>query len=191
MKSGIYLIKNTVNNKVYVGSAINISNRWSRHKHDLKEGKHHSEHLQKSWDKYGEQSFTFEILEEVTNPEHLLAYEQVYLDYYKSFEVDRGYNMCKVAGSHLGMKRKEETIKKLKNRIISQETKHKLSEAQKGRIFSEETKKKIGEANSGRKRTEETKTKMSEAKKGKKRSEETKKKISETKRTLAKKQEKN
>jgi group I intron endonuclease len=147
--------------------------------------------LQKSWDKYGEQSFTFEILEEVTNPEHLLAYEQVYLDYYKSFEVDRGYNMCKVAGSHLGMKRKEETIKKLKNRIISQETKHKLSEAQKGRIFSEETKKKIGEANSGRKRTEETKTKMSEAKKGKKRSEETKKKISETKRTLAKKQEKN
>jgi group I intron endonuclease len=186
MKSGIYLIKNTINNKVYVGSAVNIDRRWSQHKHYLKEGKHHSEHLQKAWDKYGEQNFTFDIIEEVSNPEHLLAYEQVYLDYYKSYEGDRGYNICKVAGSSLGMKHTEETINKRsgknhpfygKKRLLSDEARKKISEANKHRIISEETRQKMRD----RKYSEETRKKMSEARKGKKYlwSEEGRKKISE------------
>ncbi|AVH86064.1 hypothetical protein F1_0237 [Escherichia phage vB_EcoM_F1] len=31
MKSGIYQIKNTLNNKVYVGSAKDFEKRWKRH----------------------------------------------------------------------------------------------------------------------------------------------------------------
>jgi len=187
MKSGIYLIKNTVNNKVYVGSAVNISKRWEKHKHLLKEGKHHSCHLQSAWNIYGEQSFTFDIIEEVSNPEHLLAYEQVYLDYYKSYEDDKGYNICKVAGSRVGMKHSKETRSKMseaqKGKILSEEHKKKMSEAQKGKIISEETKRKIGEASKGRnvgkKRSEETRRKMSEVHKCKIFSEETKRKIGE------------
>jgi group I intron endonuclease len=133
MKSGIYLIKNIANNKVYVGSARNANQRWREHKHSLKKGKHHSSYLQRAWDKYGEQSFTFDIIEEVTNPEHLIAYEQVYLDYYKSYETDRGYNICKVAGSQLGMKHSEETKRKMSEsaKNMSEETKKKMSEAKK------------------------------------------------------------
>jgi group I intron endonuclease len=180
MKSGIYLIKNIVNNKVYVGSAVNINNRWREHKHRLKKGKHHSKHLQCAWDKYGEENFKFEIIEEVQNPLHLLAYEQVYLDYYKSYEDDRGYNICKVAGSILGVKLSEETKKKMREtrKNISEETRQKLREANIGRKHSEETKQKIREKKTGKKFSEETRQKISEGNKGKKYSEEAKNKIS-------------
>ena len=181
MKSVIYLIKNMINNKVYIGSAVNIDRRWRVHKKDLNKGKHHSCHLQLAWNKYGEQNFNFEILQEVENPEHLLSYEQVYLDYYKSYERDKGYNTCKIAGSTYGIKYTEESRKKMKGRIVSEETRKKMSEAKKNQ--SEETKRKIGEAskgrNVGRKHTEEESKKMSEARKGFKHTEETKNKIRE------------
>jgi len=177
MKSGIYLIKNILNNKIYVGSSVNIDKRWKEHKNHLKERKHHSVLLQRAWDKYGEQSFLFEILEEVSNPEHLLAYEQVYLDYYKSYEIDRGYNICKIAGSHLGIKRSEETRKKLseaaKNR--NEETRKKLREANVGKKHSEQTKQKLREVRQNL--SEETRKKLSEA--AKNRNEETRKNMSE------------
>lgn len=192
MISGIYLIKNIANNKIYIGSAINIHRRWKEHKLQLKEGKHHSYHLQSAWNTYGEQSFKFEILEEVSNPQHLLAYEQVYLDYYKSYEKEKGYNICKVAGSHYGLKRSEETKQKmseakkkiretLNGRKQTEETKQKLREINKGKTFSKETRKKISEANKGHIVSEETRKKLSEAGKNRIFTEEHKKKISEAK----------
>jgi hypothetical protein len=198
MKSGIYVIKNIANNKVYVGSAVNIDKRWQIHKYDLAKGKHHSCLLQRAWDKYGEENFKFEIIEEVKNPEHLLSYEQVYLDYYKSYENDRGYNICKVSGSPYGIKHTEETKRKMSEakRKQSEETKKKISEAHNGKKLSEETKQKLREVNTGKKLSEETKRKIGEASKnmseetkrkiseicsGKKRSEETRRKMSESK----------
>ena len=71
MKSGIYQILNKLNNKIYVGSAVNLSNRWSTHKCKLKQNKHGSPILQNAWNKYGEDAFKFEVLEHVTNPEWL------------------------------------------------------------------------------------------------------------------------
>ena len=179
MKSGIYLIKNIINNKVYIGSSVNIDRRWVQHKQDLTSGKHHSIHLQQAWDKYGEQNFKFEIIEEVQKQEHLISYEQVYLEYYKSYEGDKGYNICKVAGSPLGLRHSEETKRKMSEakRKQSEETKKKISEAHNGKKLSEETKRKIGEASKNM--SEETKRKISEICSGKKRSEETKRKISE------------
>jgi group I intron endonuclease len=171
MKSGIYLIKNITNNKVYIGSAINIPKRWSQHKKLLKEGKHHSKHLQSAWNIYGEQSFIFEIIEQVLNADHLISYEQVYLDYYKSYEDEKGYNIYKTAGSPYGIKRSEETKKK-------------MSQAKTGIKHSEEHKRKIREAKTGIKHSEETKKKMSEA--ARNMSEETKKKMSEANRNSKK-----
>ena len=179
MKSGIYLIKNIINNKVYIGSSVNIDRRWVQHKQDLTSGKHHSIHLQQAWDKYGEQNFKFEIIEEVQKQEHLISYEQVYLEYYKSYEGDKGYNICKVAGSPLGLRHSEETKRKMSEakRKQSEETKKKISEAHNGKKLSEETKQKLREVNTGKKLSEETKRKIGEA--SKKMSEETKRKISE------------
>lgn len=181
MKSGIYLIKNIINNKVYVGSAVNIDIRWRKHKKLLKEKKHHSKHLQSAWNTYGEQNFKFEIIEEVRNLQHLLAYEQVYLDYYKSYQNENGYNTCKIAGSRYGIKCSEQTKKKISEakHNISEQTRQKLREANKGRWLgrkhSEESRKKMREAKQNI--SEETRQKIREANIGKKHSEETKTKI--------------
>ena len=59
---GVYMIKNKVNGKFYIGSSVDIAYRWARHKRQLRNGNHHSIHLQRAWDKYGEASFDFSIL---------------------------------------------------------------------------------------------------------------------------------
>lgn len=63
--SGIYYIRNLFNDKLYIGSSKDIYKRFAKHKKDLKKGIHHNIYLQRSWDKYNEQSFTFEVLEKL------------------------------------------------------------------------------------------------------------------------------
>ena len=53
MKSGIYQIKNTLNGKVYVGSAKDFEKRWKRHFKDLENGVHSSIKFQRSFNKHG------------------------------------------------------------------------------------------------------------------------------------------
>src|SRR5690606_34420785 len=52
--SGIYEIHCTKSGRRYVGSAVNFSARWRLHYTQLCAGKHHSRHLQRAWNKYGE-----------------------------------------------------------------------------------------------------------------------------------------
>lgn len=179
---GIYCIKNTLDNKVYVGQAVKIQFRWSRHKSDLNLKKHPSPHLQNAWNKYGFKVFEFIILEELErNKDILKEREQYWMDYYKSYDKEFGYNVGKIAGSRLGVLATEETKKKLrqrKARIWTEESRKKLSESKKGvkrKPFSEEHKAKLREIlknnradNTGRIQTEEHRRKNSEANKGRK-----------------------
>ena len=105
MNSGIYKIENVVNGKIYVGSAINFSNRFIRHKTALKHDNHCNEHLQRTWNKYGKENFKFEIIENCIE-EKLLFREQFWID--KLEVVKKGYNMCPTAGNCLGIKRSKE-----------------------------------------------------------------------------------
>ena len=68
-----------------------------------------------------------------------------------------------------------------KGKLISEETRKKLSEANKGKQLSEETRKKLSEAQKGKHHSAESKKKISDAQKGKPKSEETKKKMSDAK----------
>ena len=77
--TGIYKIKNIVNNKVYIGSAVNLYIRWHNHKSQLNKKKHHSIKLQRAWNKHNELSFVFEIIEECEK-EKLIEREQYYID---------------------------------------------------------------------------------------------------------------
>jgi group I intron endonuclease len=61
----IYKIRNVFNNKFYVGSTTDTRERFRNHRKLLRSGKHHSPHLQASWNKYGEDCFKFEIVESV------------------------------------------------------------------------------------------------------------------------------
>lgn len=116
--NGVYRIVNNINGKLYIGSTGSkggFKKRWSYHLTDLRQNKHHSRHLQRAWNKYGEESFVFEILETIEDftKETLLIREQHYLDLYKSYDVNLGYNICKISGSSLGVKKTPEQIKQM------------------------------------------------------------------------------
>lgn len=64
MTCGIYLIKNNISKKEYIGQSINIEKRWKDHKKDLRNNIHKNQHLQNAYNKYGENNFNFYILEE-------------------------------------------------------------------------------------------------------------------------------
>lgn len=120
--SGIYLIRNTHNKKVYIGSALNIYKRIFgassiSHIKALRAGKHINNKLQNAWNKYGEIAFEYEVLE-LCNKEDLLIREQCYLDTLvfaydpKKFD-ELAYNICPTAGSPLGRKMLDSTKNKL------------------------------------------------------------------------------
>lgn len=102
--SGIYLIKNIINSKVYVGSAKRLIERISHHKRLLQNNKHHSTHLQHAWNKYCENVFIFGVIEIIKDPTQLTEIEQNYIDKYKSSNDKYGYNICPLAKNNLGSK---------------------------------------------------------------------------------------
>lgn len=184
----IYIIRNIVNNKIYIGSAVYFPGRKAGHLSKLRKGKHTNKHLQNAWNKYGESNFIIDILEKIpytndtTFKTLLLEREQYYLDTYlyaKENTSDfflRGYNKVRIAGNNLGHK-------------FTDEQRRKLSEVHKGILHSEETKYKIKIANSGinngfygKKHTMESRKKMSDALIGRKMSDESNKKLSIAKR---------
>lgn len=67
MLGHIYIILNSVNNKFYVGSTKNWSERKTRHIRDLINNKHHSILLQRSFNKYGKDKFIFALIETCYN----------------------------------------------------------------------------------------------------------------------------
>jgi group I intron endonuclease len=181
MKSGIYIIKNVINNKVYIGSAINISKRFSVHKSRLNRNDHHSKHLQNAWNKYGSENFTFDILE-IIEENRLIEMEQIWMNFFVSYDDEFGYNICKVAGSAIGTKRTEESKIKMSKARVGKEPWNKGKE----NIYSEESKNKMRKAKIGKKwmvgkkASIESKNKMRNAKLGKKASMETKIKMSKS-----------
>lgn len=88
-RPGVYAIRNIVNGKVYIGSASNISKRWSRHRKDLRSNEHRNRHLQAAWNLYGEDSFEFIIIELT---DRLTEREQHWMDITGCCDRFRGYN---------------------------------------------------------------------------------------------------
>lgn len=88
------MIKNKINNKVYIGLSRNIKRRFTMHKTNLNNNKHKNDYLQKAWNKYGKENFEFVILEIVDDDNIDLAkLEQHYIETYNSAERENGYNL--------------------------------------------------------------------------------------------------
>lgn len=88
IKCGIYLIKNTINNKCYVGQSKHIFRRWCQHRYD---SKNENFPLYNAFKKYGIENFDFSIITECP-PEKLTQLEEFYIDQYNSY-VPYGYNI--------------------------------------------------------------------------------------------------
>ena len=104
----IYKILNIKTNDFYIGSATNYYSRKSIHIKELKENKHHNNILQNSWNKHGESFFEFSIIEIVSDKLDLINREQFYID-----SLNPKYNICRVAGSPLGIKHTETARKNM------------------------------------------------------------------------------
>lgn len=91
---GIYCIQNMINEKRYIGSSANIYQRFNQHRSALKRSNHVNNYLQNAWNKYGEDNFSFYIIEIVDDFDNLISKEDYYINFYKSYSFDSGYNIA-------------------------------------------------------------------------------------------------
>lgn len=91
---GIYKITNIINQKCYIGQSTDLIQRIRKHIKTLVNGTNSNEHLQNAYNKYGQGNFTIEIIEEC-DIENLDNREIFWIDYYKSYDSQFGYNKTK------------------------------------------------------------------------------------------------
>ena len=161
LNSGVYII--SYNNKNYVGSSSNLKKRIREHFSCLKRNTHPNSRLQRAFNKYGIEAFSYKIVS-ICPPEYLIKLEQWFIDNTKNT-----VNLNPFAYSSKGRVVKKSTRKKISKALIgkivsdktrqllsdiklgkpqpkSKETKEKMSKAKKGIVFSKEHKQKLKEA---------------------------------------------
>lgn len=78
---GIYIITNTFNKKVYIGSAKKFRLRWNQHSCKLMQDKHDNHYLQSAFNKYCA-NWEFSILEIINDFTNIYTIEKEYIDRY-------------------------------------------------------------------------------------------------------------
>lgn len=127
MSSGVYKITLRTDNRIYIGSAIDIEDRWKNHLHNASSKRDNVQVITRAIRKYGKDAFEWEIIE-YCDINCLIDREQYYLDTLQPFvRTGLGFNIRETADSNLGI-------------TASDETKRKMSTAHKGRVFSDEHK---------------------------------------------------
>lgn len=167
-KSGIYMILNTANSNFYVGSSRNLPSRFSAHRRALETKRHEGPGMQAAWDKYGPETFRFEVIE-YCEPDRLIEREQAHIDVLRP-----RYNRNPIAGkppvTEGTPERRAAVSAQFKGRKHTEQTKQRMSEAAKGRKISEETREKMraaarvrAEAKKGTKDSEEVRKRKADA----------------------------
>lgn len=157
---GIYRIVNTVTERTYLGSSIDVRRRLRVHRRDLRCGTHANHHLQGSWKRHGEAAFVFESLTECEE-RNLPVREQAFLDAYRDHDLPL-YNLKPSADSRTGLKYKHrpETLAKMSASNMG-------NLGNTGKTFTPEHCAKIGAANKRRIYTSTMRANMSAVRKGK------------------------
>ena len=169
MSSGVYVIRNIVNGRRYVGSSIDLERRRREHERQLLDGRHHNKFLQRCWSKHGAGAFAFETIL-YCSPEMCLFYEQRAMDGLRP-----EYNAAPVAGSQLGYKHTEESRQKMSEsrpkdfspmtgKAHTEETKRRISDNRKGKGgagWTQDRKDRISAALKGRPVTQEMRDRIS------------------------------
>ena len=99
-KMGVFRITNKANSKVFIGSSLDLTAIWYAQKLQLGMGIHPNKELQKDWNHFGLENFTYEILEELKQSDdtkadfnkEIKALEDLLIEELQPFE-DKGYNV--------------------------------------------------------------------------------------------------
>jgi group I intron endonuclease len=125
---GIYRIRNTKNDKCYYGSSKDVEKRWLKHKNSLLKNNHYNTILQRAWNRYGEDSFVFEIVQLCEKCE-LLEIEQKYLNFNPEYNIGSkssgGDNITKNPNKDTIIKNIVDSIK-LRYSLMTDEDKKKM-----------------------------------------------------------------
>lgn len=92
---GVYLLRNLLSGKVYIGSSVEMYDRVIDHIWELTRQTHHNAHLRAAWLKYGPLSFEVEILEQCDADDRpgLRAAEERWIAVYRAADRRYGYNL--------------------------------------------------------------------------------------------------
>jgi group I intron endonuclease len=127
--SGIYSIQSKCKpDRIYIGSATNMTDRWSDHLWKLNKQIHENPKIQRHYNKYGKDDLVFRMIEPCL-PQFLIIQEQEYIKKLKPY-----FNICKIAGSHLGCKRSEESKLRMSIAQKKRKIKHSPEAIEKNRI---------------------------------------------------------
>lgn len=88
----VYMILCEASFKVYVGSAVKSKVRVKDHWNALIKGAHSNEYLQKSWNKYGEASFSWLLVEKCPRADRWDR-EQWWIDHMRACDPQFGFNI--------------------------------------------------------------------------------------------------
>ena len=103
---GVFLIRNTVTDKVFLASGQNLVGIMNRHKFELEHGSHKNKELQADWNELGSSKFAFEVVEQVDPPsdgrfdakQEVRFMEDLWLAELKPFG-ELGYNQPKLSSA--------------------------------------------------------------------------------------------
>lgn len=115
--SGIYMIKNLISDKKYIGLSRDLKSRKAVHLYDLKNNKHSNIYLQRAWNKHGEDVFSFKIVE-LCSEDVLGSKEKHYIEKYRTTDRDYGYNFTH--GGEVGYEYTDDIIENMR---LAQESK--------------------------------------------------------------------
>jgi group I intron endonuclease len=140
--SGIYVIRNKINGKEYVGKSKELTKRNRAELNSLKHGDFHNKHLQRSYDKYGPENFEIEVIKRNICPGLLGAHEIIEIAKRGLPDHDLGYNYTWGGEGTNGYKPTEEARKNMSKaqtgKKISKEQRKKQSKTMKRKIASGE-----------------------------------------------------
>ncbi len=194
MDCGVYIIRCVKNGSYYIGRSFQIAKRWYAHERALERGIHANRILQRTYDKYGIDTFEFEILEECEDKEDLIRLEQEWIDI--CFKDPQCMNLAssslggasfgrklsdetkrKIGLGHLGKSRNfvpttqyiQKQIERTKNLWQDPEYRQKVTDARKksGYVVTEEMRQKMSKQRKGRVLSEEWKRKLGDSQRGK------------------------
>lgn len=129
----VYKILCEKNGKFYIGSTVNFQSRRRGHLHLLRKGRHHSKYMQRSFNKYGEENFSFFIIKDNINNKDLIDIEARHIKILKP-----GFNADMPLSTRRGSKQTDACKAKVsaanKGRVVSEEVKAKISARSKGNL---------------------------------------------------------
>lgn len=127
----IYKIINNKTNKIYVGQTKrSLRERKNQHFSELRNQNHYNTQLQEDYNKYGESSFSFEILENNIDEEYLIEKETYWIQSLGGMYSDRLYNQTD--NTTISDYNRSQLIKYNKERVLGQDTLQKFSDNNKG-----------------------------------------------------------